>query len=259
MNNSEQYLTSDIIYSGVTLKTDNCGITLCQGNALNTVIKTLYDKLCDISTECTVMTSATDECCGYLQGKLLSSDNSISIEKVTTVIDDANCETLDLTVNVEDVVHVLYNNQTTVSLTSADDFQTYTLPLGTLKTNGDILEITSLYFTTGGTGDVTVTLGALQIYTDHYTLSYTFNPRRLYVTLVVTRINSTHVAVDQIVNQLDSTDALVSTYIFRVGTAVVPNLDSTDLDITSTLSSVSGESISPTIHNVEFIIKYFNA
>lgn len=91
-------ITSNIQYSGEELNTEGCGITICQGTAMNDIIADIYEQLCSEETTCLIKVSEDDECCNYLQGKLISSDDSISMEVVTTEDEDGNsCETLDLT------------------------------------------------------------------------------------------------------------------------------------------------------------------
>lgn len=252
----ELYLTTNIIYSGTTLNA--CTPIICEGTNLNTVIASLYEALCNIQLNCKVQVSSTDECCGYLQAKLTSSDHSISIEKISSDNDDGDtCELLDLTVNVEDVVHMLYNTQGQVTRTTTGDFNVYNLAANTLKTDGDMIEIESFYEIASGSGVIYLTIDSVNLFTSHNALNYTFNPRYIRFKSKVTRIDATHISFFNEIAELDGVGDIVNINMYNTSSTVITSLTSNAVNISSTLHSVGGTSHS--ITNTFMTIKYYNA
>ena len=262
MNNnfSETYLTSNIIYSGNTLNTSGCDVIICSGNPLNSVIADLYNTLCALETNCKVQVSSTDECCDYLQGKLISLDESIHIEKVSTT--DANgktCETLNLTTNAVNTPIVLYNNQTPSVIYNTGSLITYTLDNGTLVNDGDIIEIETYFAIDTEDSSFSATLniyfGSLSMFTLGNILSIPTNPQKVKVKININRDDATHVSVNVDVLQLSSLNSYTNIYSYNNYHAVVSNLDSNDVDIETGVTAISG---SGAITNNFLTVKYFN-
>lgn len=89
-----------VLFGGAELATTDCDLTVCTGEEYDTIIEDFYEKICELlSNDCLVQTSATDDCCDYLQAKITAADQTITIEKLTD--GDTGCEVLDLSVTPE--------------------------------------------------------------------------------------------------------------------------------------------------------------
>ena len=82
--------TSCIFYTGTTYTTTDDGIQVCLGESLNDTLETIIERLLSLDEQCTVKVSSTDECCGYLNEKIVS--DTLSITAVTD--EETDCQTL---------------------------------------------------------------------------------------------------------------------------------------------------------------------
>lgn len=140
--------SSCVKYTGKTYDSD-C-IDACQFSSLDDVIYSIMEKVCTISQTCKVKVSSTDECCGYLFNKITSADYSVTIEKITTVVDGVSCETIDLSAAAV-IQPLLYNNRATVvGTTTTSNLYEYIMPAGTLA-DGEMLELEGSGNNTNGT------------------------------------------------------------------------------------------------------------
>lgn len=122
-----------IFWSGANIET-SC-FTICKGTSLTDIIKDITDVVCEINQSGTCKINSSDLCLGYLEDKITSTDESITIDVQT---DADGCKTLDLSVSNQNIL--LYSSWENVSA-SSDDLMSYLLSSGSLSTNGDELDI----------------------------------------------------------------------------------------------------------------------
>lgn len=95
-NETEVVCTGKTTYTEcVTSNTSLPCIDTPNGATLTTILQALDTKLCQINAgNCTVAVSADDDCCGYLEDKLLDG-----VGTTVTKIEDRICETLQIDIN----------------------------------------------------------------------------------------------------------------------------------------------------------------
>ena len=138
-NNLLTVYSGNVVYTGQTFN-DSC-IQICQyTDTVSDVIEKLVDVFCSNINNGKIKVTSQDQCADFLSTKLTSNDSSVGMSINT----DANgCKSIDFTVpSLPSLTAViLYNNNSVVTRTSANDFQSYTSPANTLGANGDQLII----------------------------------------------------------------------------------------------------------------------
>lgn len=247
--------TSCIKYTGDTLNTTDCTLNeICAGTELNDILENFYDTLCSVSEVCKIKVSSTDDCCNYLQGKLTSTDNSISFTKNSADDSDGNsCETLNLSSTYSPII---INDQTQYDLVNIGDFNTYTITAGTVANNGDQIIIDTWF-----QSDTVVS--------DNPGISIKLNGSAYIILGFLSTIASIQIHTE--INRITTSTARTKTdYTFFTApsfsiypsastftiVSTVSNIDFTS-DITFTPSFSTDSASNITMSNIGFTIKYF--
>lgn len=241
--------SSCVFYSGDNI--ENTYFTICQGDTLDSIISQFSDTLTSLSETCKVKVSDSDNCCGYLEDKIVSTDESIDVSVSTYTDDDGNtCKRLDLSTSF--TYNILYNNWVNTVNTSDDLIESYFVDAGVLEHDGDqvILE-TSVVCTANDVDDTAQ-------------VRFQVNGSNIlpYMSLianwsggtkaVITRINSTTVRIRHEITYYDASGIQMDKQVVTTSNTTVPDLDSNSLEISYIESGGGG-----TVYIQYFDVKIF--
>ncbi len=246
-------ITNNILYSGKTYSTSSGShFDICE-NTTTDVLQQILDYLDTFEGNCNVKVNESDEVCGFLEDKIISSDSSVTITSVyeNSPLTPPNY-VLDLSVPSQ--VNVLFNRQIPVITSIASELITsfsYTLLANTLKNDGDILEIetSTKGSSTGGYIDTAgLRFGGIPYLTvsNNSILGYRKAVSR------ITRISINSIKYENNTLGYDSSGILQpASSRYASGSIITTDLSSTDINLTYTING----SIGQTANNL--IIKYF--
>lgn len=228
---------------------DTCSLTIptcfdLADNKLLTILQAVLDKSC----ECSVKVSEDDNCCGYLEDKLISSDGSISFGYTKT-----NCQQIDLSANINQDSIVKYNTNTVAS-TTADStiFKQVLIDSSVLDTDESSLILNFNVGVDDGSNTVFytmllngVTIGVVTLMSGEYgSLS----------NLRINRISSTEIYLSATIEIYTILNILSRKYTIFDNSITVNDLDT----LTNTFYLETGTILGVTMSNNFFTIDKFN-